>query len=430
MKIKLQKYLKTLFPIARSITGKNNRLTLNILNEITPIKIKSIPSGKKIYDWTVPPEWELRSAWIKDAKNNILIDYKNNNLHVVNYSQSVNKWIFWKNLKLKIYKHKKLKNAIPYRTTYYKKDWGFCVNWKQYELLKKNKKKLFVKIDSSFNKKGKLNYGEIIIKGKFKKEILISTYLCHPSMANDNLSGILLTAFLAKHLKNKKKLKWTYRIIFIPETIGAIGYLNQNEKKLKNIDFGINICNCGGRGKIGYKQSWNMKHLINELTERTFKENGEKFITYPFDINGSDERQFSSPGFRINIITITKDKYYEYPQYHSSLDNLNFVKAENLEKTLNIYKKLINNIENLEIYKRNQENGEIMLSKHKLNRSHGGEYLPDKFNNKIDLLLWILFYIDGKVDIETIRKKLNLKEKIFHNLIKELVEKKIIRHVY
>ena len=429
MKLKLQKYLKILFPIARSITGKNNRLTLNILNEITPIKIKSIPSGKKIYDWTVPPEWELKSAWIKDTKNNNLIDYKNNNLHVVNYSQSVNKWIFWKNLKLKVFKHNKLKNAIPYRTTYYKKDWGFCVNWKQYDLLKKNKKKLFVKIDSIFNKKGKLNYGEIIIKGKFKKEILISTYLCHPSMANDNLSGMLLTAFLAKHLK-KKRLKWTYRIIFIPETIGAIGYLNQNEKKLKNVDFGINICNCGGNGKIGYKQSWNMKHLINELTEKTFKENGEKFLTYPFDINGSDERQFSSPGFRINIITITKDKYYEYPQYHSSLDNLNFVKAENLEKTYNIYKKLINNIEDLEIYKRNQEHGEIMLSKHKLNRSRGGEYLPNKFKNKIDLLLWVLFYIDGKVDNETIRKKLNLKEKIFNNLIKELVEKNIIRHVY
>ena len=429
MKLKLQNYLKILFPIARSITGKNNRLTLNILNEITPIKIKSIPSGKKIYDWTVPPEWELKSAWIKDTKNNNLIDYKNNNLHVVNYSQSVNKWIFWKNLKLKVFKHNKLKNAIPYRTTYYKKDWGFCVNWKQYDLLKKNKKKLFVKIDSIFNKKGKLNYGEIIIKGKFKKEILISTYLCHPSMANDNLSGMLLTAFLAKHLK-KKRLKWTYRIIFIPETIGAIGYLNQNEKKLKNVDFGINICNCGGNGKIGYKQSWNMKHLINELTEKTFKENGEKFLTYPFDINGSDERQFSSPGFRINIITITKDKYYEYPQYHSSLDNLNFVKAENLEKTYNIYKKLINNIEDLEIYKRNQEHGEIMLSKHKLNRSRGGEYLPNKFKNKIDLLLWVLFYIDGKVDNETIRKKLNLKEKIFNNLIKELVEKNIIRHVY
>ena len=225
-------------------------------------------------------------------------------------------------------------------------------------------------------------------------------------------------------------MKWTYRIIFIPETIGAIGYLNQNEKKLKNVDFGINICNCGGNGKIGYKQSWNMKHLINELTEKTFKENGEKFLTYPFDINGSDERQFSSPGFRINIITITKDKYYEYPQYHSSLDNLNFVKAENLEKTYNIYKKLINNIEDLEIYKRNQEHGEIMLSKHKLNRSRGGEYLPNKFKNKIDLLLWVLFYIDGKVDNETIRKKLNLKEKIFNNLIKELVEKNIIRHVY
>ncbi len=430
MKIELQKYLRLLFPIARSITGKNNRLTLTILNRITPIKIKSIRSGKKIYDWTVPPEWELKSGWIRDEKNNKIIDYKDNNLHVVNYSQSINKWILWKDLKKKIFKHNKLKKAIPYRTTYYNKNWGFCVNWDQYELLKKNKKKFFVKIDSKFKKDGQLNYGEAIIKGKFKKEILISTYLCHPSMANDNLSGVLLTAFLAKYLRNKINLKWTYRIIIVPETIGAIGYLKENEKILKNIDFGINICNCGGRGKFGYKQSLDKNHFINNLTEKTLKEKVKKFIKYPFDINGSDERQFSSPGFRINVISITKDKYYEYPQYHSSLDNLDFVKPENLAKSLNVYKKLINNLENLDIYIRNQEHGEIMLSKHKFDRSHGGQYLPNKFKNKIDIILWILFYIDGKIDNETIRKKLNLKKKIFNNLIKELIEKKIIRHVY
>lgn len=429
MNIIIKKYLKILFPIARSITGKNNRLTLKILKEIVPLKIKSIKSGSKVYDWRIPGEWEIKDAFIKDQDGNKILDYKKNNLSVMNYSTRIEKKIYWNELKKKIYKHPTLKKAIPYRTSYYQKDWGFCVTDSQYNKLSKIKNKLNIKIDSKINSNGKLNYGELIINGKYKKEILISTYFCHPSMANDNLSGVIVTTFLAAFLKNKKNLKWTYRIIFIPETIGAIAYLNKNEKKLKNIDFGLNICNCGGPGKFGYKQSWSKNHFINELVEKTFKTSKLNFKTYLFDINGSDERQYSSPAFRINMITICKDKYYEFPQYHSSFDNLDFVKPNNLSKSLKVYKNLIKNIENLEIYKRTQDHGEIMLKKYNLQRSKGGAFLPGKEKEKINNILWILFLIDGKKDLKTIQQITKINEKIFKELIHELKSKKIIKHV-
>lgn len=429
MNIIIKKYLEILFPIARSITGKNNRLTLKILKEIVPLKIKSIKCGLKVYDWRIPGEWEIKDAFIKDKDGNKILDYKKNNLSIMNYSTRIEKKIYWSELKKKIYKHPTLKKAIPYRTSYYQKDWGFCVTDSQYKKLSKIKDKLNIKIDSKINNNGKLNYGELIIKGKYKKEILISTYFCHPSMANDNLSGVIVTTFLAAFLKNKKNLKWTYRVIFIPETIGAIAYLNKNEEKLKNIDFGLIICNCGGPGKFGYKQSWSKNHFINKLAEQTFNQSKIKFKKYFFDINGSDERQYSSPAFRINMVTISKDKYYEFPQYHNSLDNLDFVTPNNLSKSLKIYKKLIENIENLEIYKRTQAHGEIMLKKHNLQRSKGGAFLPGNEKEKINNILWILFLIDGKTDLKTIQQKTKINKKKFKELISELKSKKIIKHV-
>ena len=233
MNTKTIKYLKKLFPLSRSITGKYNRKTLKILSEIIPIKIKFFKSGTKVYDWRIPGEWLIKDAYIKDKKGNKIVDYKINNLSVVNYSININKKLYWSDIKNKIHKHPTLKKAIPYRTSYYKKNWGFCVTDKQYKILSKYKDRLELKIDSSINKNGKLNYGELLIKGRRKKEVLISTYICHPGMANDNLSGILVTCLLSAYLKSKKNLKWSYRVIFVPETIGAVAYLNRNEKNKK-----------------------------------------------------------------------------------------------------------------------------------------------------------------------------------------------------
>ena len=227
-------YLKKLFPLCRSLSGEMNRKTLKILQEIIPLKIKEIKTKTKVFDWEIPPEWNVKEAWIKDMDGNKIIDFEENNLHLVSYSIPIKKTISWAELKNHLHKHKEIGNAIPYRTSYYKRDWGFSVTHKQFEFLESLQGDYQINIDSEL-KDGSLSYGELILKGKSKKEILISCYICHPSMANDSLSGVLLTAFLGKYIKSLSNQYWTYRFIFVPETIGAIAYCYLNKNKLQAI---------------------------------------------------------------------------------------------------------------------------------------------------------------------------------------------------
>ncbi len=421
--------LREMFKLNRSITGTGNKKTLEKVRKIIPIKIKKIPSGTKVYDWKIPKVWDVKEAWIKDNQDNKILDYKDNNLSLINYSSKFNGYIPSKKLIKKIYFHPHLINAIPYKTSYYKKDWGFCVTRKIFKKIKSSKSKFKVKIDSTF-KKGNLIYGELIIKGKSNKEILISTYICHPSMANDNLSGIILTSYLAKFIRNLKNRYWTYRIIFVPETIGAIGYSYLNESKMKNIDFGLVICNVGGKGSFGYKKSFDDKHFLNDLVQDTFRELKVKPKVYPFDINGSDERQYSSQHFGINICSIFKDKYYEFKEYHSSKDNLDLVKAENIFETLKIYQKLIEKIEVQNIFKSKNPKCEAMLSKYNLYPKLGGEILPKKKSySKLDIILWLMFLSNGKRTVDQISDQLKIKKKEILNIYKILKKKNLIYRV-
>ena len=426
-------YLKNLFSINRSLAGEENRKTLNYLNKISKIKIKGFESGKKVFNWTVPKEWKLKEGYIS-INNKKIIDVKNNNLHVASYSKPINKYLSLKKITEKIFTHN-LKNAIPYRTLYYKNDWAFCASKTDLENLKKTylkskQKKIKAVINSSFQK-GLMNYGEILIPGKSKKEILISTYICHPSMANDNLSGIILTIILARHIKSFHRLNWSYRIIFIPETIGAISYIKYNKDKLKKIDFGLNISCVGGRGKFSYKQSWNKDHFLNDIIKEVFRKNNIRIKkSYKFDIHGSDERQFSYNGLGINIPSIHKDKFYDFKEYHTSLDNLNYVKSKNILKTLNIYLKIIEEIEKQEIYDLTNKYCEPMLSKFNLYPSTGGAMLPKKNPNQfIDSLLWFLFKTDGKKTLNQIKNELNLREETIEVLKKTLEEKGLIKQI-
>ena len=423
----IETYLLKLFGICRSITGKNNRISLKLIKELVNINIKGIKSGKKVYDWTVPKEWNPVSATLCDKKNKVLINFKNNNLHLLNFSQSINKVVSWKELNDHLFFDKKLANAIPYRTSYYKKNWGFCVNQHQYKSIKKSGKKFKVNINTQF-KKGYLNYGELILPGKSKKEILISTYICHPSMANDNLSGIMVTSLLAKHISSMKNRKFTYRIIFIPETIGAIAYLHQNKKKLSNILYGLVVTTTGGKGFFSYKQSFEENCEINYLIEDVFRKKKIKFKKYKFEPDGSDERQFSSQGFKINTSSICKDKYYEYPYYHTSLDNLDFVTPNNLLKSLKLHINLIYEIEKSEIYKSNNPYCEPMLSKHNLYSFQGGSVLPGvKESDEVNLINKILFLSDGKKSIYAISKKLKINIDIIKNLSNILTKKNLLK---
>ena len=251
----IDKCLKDLFPINRSITGLGNRKTLKILQEIAPLEIKEYPSGTHVYDWVIPNEWNVKNAWIKNSKGEKLIDFQQCNIHLVGYSEPIHKKITFKELKEHLHIHTELENAIPYRTSYYKRDWGFCTTHAQYKMLEAEEGALEVCVDSEFNPKGSLTIGELLIQGESKQEILISTYICHPSLANDNLSGSVMTAFLARELFKQKNLKLSYRIIWIPETIGAIAYCAMNEKSMKSISTGLVVTTVGGPGKFGYKQS-------------------------------------------------------------------------------------------------------------------------------------------------------------------------------
>jgi len=449
-------YMRRLFPITRSITGPGNRETLRMLQELVPLSIKEYPSGTPVYDWIIPDEWRVRDAWIKDRDGNKLIDFQQSNIHLVSYSKPVHKRLTYSELKDHLHQHPDLSEAIPYRTTYYKRDWGFCGTHQQIEAISNTQSPLEVFIDSDFDSNGSLSIGELLIPGELDDEILISTYICHPSLANDNLSGAVMTAFLAKELLKQPKLKYSYRIIWVPETIGAIAFCAMNEAVMKQITTGQVVSTVGGPGPFGYKQSHNTNHPINTIIEKVFQEEGltpctlphepSIYKTYRFDIHGSDERQYSSQGFRINTASITKDKYYEYPYYHTSLDNLDFVKGEQIEQTLKLHLKVLEKLNTLEpstlsfapltsnlepgTYKNLYPNCEVMLSKHDLYPKTGGSQIPQIGDrDELDLILWLLFWCDGQHAISDIANKLAIDSTALENVANKLEQRGVLERV-
>ncbi len=425
----IDNYLKKLFPINRSIMGDGTKQTLKILQEIIPLKVIEYPTHQEVYDWIIPQEWSIKDAWIKNSAGEKIVDFKNSNLHIVSYSININKKMKLKELKENLHYLKNLPTAIPYRTSYYNKNWGFCISYEEYLEFFNEDDEYEVFIDSKFQD-GSLSVGELLIGGKSTKEYLISSYICHPSQANDSLSGVILSAFLAKELlKIKDTLEYSYRIIFVPETIGAISYMSNNETEMKSIDNGLVITTCGGLGKFGYKQSYDKYNFINEMIESVFDVNNLDFISYPFDIRGSDERQYSTQSFRINCATITKDKYYEYDYYHTSLDNLKFVKADNLNKTLDLYVQLVHKMDKNILYKNIQPSGEVMLSKHDLYPVTGGSFLPCSDKSEVDIILWALFYLDASMDLFTFSKKIGVDILNVYRIVKKLEKKNILKRV-
>jgi len=337
---------KKLFPITRSLTGDGVKKTLKIIQKEFPkLKIKKFKSGTKVFDWKIPEEWNVKDAYVIDKYNNKIIDFKKNNLHLVSYSIPIKKNITKKKLFKNLYFKKKQPKAIPYITSYYKRRWGFCITYEEYKILDKRysiKDKFKVVINSKLNKKGNLNYGEFILKGKSKKEILISTYICHPSMANNELSGPIVSMGLINHFKNKN-LNKTLRFIFIPETIGSISYLSKNFKYLKeNIIGGYNLSCIGDERQHScmfskYQNSPSDEAIIEAY--KLLKINNYK--VYSFLERGSDERQYNSPGIDLKISSIFRTMYGKYPEYHTSLDNFNFVTLNGCSGGFNVARKSI-----------------------------------------------------------------------------------------
>ena len=335
-----------LFPITRSLTGDGVKKTLNIIQkELPKLKIKKFKSGTKVFDWNIPEEWNVTDAYVIDKYNNRIIDFKKNNLHLVGYSIPIKKNITKKELFKNLYFLKNQYKAIPYITSYYKRRWGFCISYNEYKILDKRyslNDKFKVVINSNLNKKGNLNYGELILKGKSKKEILISTYICHPSMANNELSGPIVSMGLINYFKNKK-LNKTLRFIFIPETIGSISYLSKNIKHLKeNVIGGYNLSCIGDERQHSCMFSKYQNSPSDEAVIEAYKLLKIKnYKVYPFLKRGSDERQYNSPGIDLKISSIFRTKYGEYPEYHTSLDNFNLVTLKGCVGGFNVARKSI-----------------------------------------------------------------------------------------
>lgn len=422
---KLYNLAVELFPIYRSITGEGVRATLNILQrEIPDLVIGSVKSGTKVFDWIVPPEWNLKKGYIKDLDGKTIVDFKSNNLHIVSYSQPINKIISIEELQGHLYSLEDQPKAIPYVTSYYQTNWGFCITQEQRNLLVDDF--YYVLIESEFNENGELNYGELILYGELKDEILLSTYICHPSMANNEVSGPVVTVELVKWLKNLRIRRYTYRILFLPETIGAISYLSLNNhlEYLKlNVKGGFQITCVGDNNAVSYLKSKYGNSYLDQVVSRYLLENDIQFKMYDFTSRGSDERQWSSPGLDLPIVSLMRSKYHEYPEYHTSLDNLEFISPEGLLGGFDNIRNCLWILENDYIYVNNIL-CEPFLSNRGVDFKLGNR--NDRYKFRADLMN-VLTYCDGTNSCLKIAEITDLNTNYVFELINILIEQKLIK---
>lgn len=392
--------MATLFPICRSITGNGVRATLDCVERWIPLERSEVPTGTPVLDWEVPREWNIRDAYVADRDGRRLIDFKAHNLHVVNYSVPVRRVMTREELEPHLYSLPDHPDWIPYRTSYYREHWGFCLRHRDRETLGPGP--FEVVIDSELAP-GHLTYGECVIAGTAPGEALIYTHVCHPSLANDNLTGIAVAAALARELRARQP-RLTWRFVFGPGTIGSITWLARNEGRLSPLRSGLVIGLLGDTGPLTYKRSRRGNTVTDRIVEHVLKTGSASARTIDFEPYGYDERQFCSPGFDLPVGRLTRSPNGTYPEYHSSADDLSLVKVERLAESIETLARIISIIDVNRPVLNLSPKGEPRLGKRGLYRSTGG-MAPAEFEHA---LLWVLSLADGAHDLVAIAERSGL----------------------
>ena len=394
--------IERLYPIYRSITGDGVRQTLAIIQELIPLQMHEVASGTPVFDWLVPKEWNIRDAYIKNAAGECVVDFRQHNLHVVNYSVPVRARMTLQELKPHLHTLPDHPDWIPYRTSYYDETWGFCLTQRQFENLPEGE--YDVHIDATLVP-GHLTYGEYFLPGESTDEVLFYTHVCHPALCNDNLSGIAVSAFLAHWLGTQPR-RYSYRFVFAPGTIGSITWLSRNEAHLPNIKHGLIVALVGDAGGFTLKKTRQGDAPIDRVMQQALHECGEEYAVVDFTPYGYDERQFCSPGINLPVARLTRTPNGEYPQYHTSADNLEFVMREKLAAALRVCKASAEILEKDRCYLNTHPKGEPQLGKRGLYRKMGGQ---KDIGAHEHALLWVLNLSDGEHSLLDIAKRSGLR---------------------
>jgi aminopeptidase-like protein len=394
--------ISDLYPFCRSITGEGVRQTLARLRRDLPLAVEEVPTGTQVFDWTVPREWNIRDAWVKDSHGRRVIDFRASNLHVLGYSVPVRATLSLSQLREHLITLPEHPDWIPYRTSYYREHWAFCISHRQFLELKEDTYE--VCIDSSLAP-GSLTYGELYLPGALPDEVLISTHICHPSLCNDNLSGIALAACLARSLGGVPH-RYSYRFLFVPATIGSITWLARNQDRLSAIRHGLVVVSVGDSGAFTYKQSRRGDAPVDRAAAHVLRHSGHGFRVVPFSPYGYDERQYCSPGIDLPLGCFSRSPHGSYPQYHTSADNLDFVQPRFLAESFECLVRLLEVLENDRRYLNLNPKCEPQLGRRGLYGSLGA--LPGGREQAEMAMLWVLSFSDGDHSLLDISERAGL----------------------
>jgi aminopeptidase-like protein len=418
----MHRFISDLYPICRSITGDGVRDTLHLIGKHIPVEIHEVPSGTKVFDWTVPKEWNIQDAYIKNMKGERVVDFKQSNLHVVSYSQSIHKTLTLEELRPHLYSLPDHPDWIPYRTSYYKESWGFCLSHHQLMGLKDEEYEVCI---ASTVEDGHLTYGEYFIRGETEHEILISCHICHPSLCNDNLSGMALSTSLAKTLRGKS-LRYSYRFLFIPGTIGSITWLALHEAHVSNIKCGMVLTGVGDSGAITYKKSRQGNAGIDRAFSHILKASGKAHTLIDFFPYGYDERQYCSPGFNLPVGCFMRTPHGKYPEYHTSGDNLTFVQPKFLEESFTCCLGVLTLLERNKTFLSQNPKCEPQLGKRGLYRAIGGESEGAK---REMAMLWVLNLSDGHHSVLEIAERASMPFDVVYEAAEILADHGLLKEV-